>query len=218
MYKMKIHNNNYVTSKRISISSDFTIIELLVVIAIIAILASLLFPAFNKARECSRAISCKSNLKQLGLIMLMYIDDNDGWPPLQNYGGITWLACWKKADYVKNNKWLLCPSNTDTSIKPDIQDLSNNNSCYGISCRLGKRKISKIPNASNFVMLTDTTYYYAPNTSTWWSTPPSYEFTYKLPDQFGFRHDKTVNTVFLAGHVDDQKKVLKSELTTPDDL
>ncbi len=62
----------------------FTLIELLVVIAIIAILAAMLLPALNKARERGRAVTCVSQHKSVGSILLMYAEANDGYlPPVQ---------------------------------------------------------------------------------------------------------------------------------------
>jgi prepilin-type N-terminal cleavage/methylation domain-containing protein/prepilin-type processing-associated H-X9-DG protein len=73
----------------------FTLIELLVVIAIIAILAAILFPVFAQAREASRKASCQSNMKQIGIALLMYAGDYDEtfpWShnPLAHVSGKGW--------------------------------------------------------------------------------------------------------------------------------
>ena len=69
-------------------SSGFTLIELLVVIAIIAILAAILFPIFAKARETARRVGCLGNLKQIGVGIRLYCEDNGGltFPYNYNYG------------------------------------------------------------------------------------------------------------------------------------
>jgi prepilin-type N-terminal cleavage/methylation domain-containing protein/prepilin-type processing-associated H-X9-DG protein len=73
----------------------FTLIELLVVIAIIAILAAILFPVFAQARAKARQATCLSNLKQLGLAFMLYVQDYDEtFPPTDyddpNVGRVTW--------------------------------------------------------------------------------------------------------------------------------
>ena len=130
----------------------FTLIELLVVIAIIAILAAILFPVFAQAREKARAIACLSNMKQIGIGVQMYIQDNDEKiffrktsDPGNTRSGITigsgtcsGSPCtiigtgaavagynwWNQImPYIKNNNVFACPS--DSSPTPSV-DVNNN--------------------------------------------------------------------------------------------
>jgi len=105
----------------------FTLIELLVVIAIISILAAILFPVFARARENARRTSCLSNLKQMGLAMMMYVQDYDetypqsiahlpaGTPASALPDGIIWATgyiLWPQMiySYHQNTQMFWCPS------------------------------------------------------------------------------------------------------------
>jgi prepilin-type N-terminal cleavage/methylation domain-containing protein/prepilin-type processing-associated H-X9-DG protein len=113
----------------------FTLIELLVTIAIIAILAAILFPVFARARENARRASCMSNMKQIGLGMMQYLQDYDDWYPPFMWNSLTpqndaampgakfkvkWgstgnYVSWMDIiyPYVKSTQIFVCPSHTE---------------------------------------------------------------------------------------------------------
>ncbi|RYG65392.1 DUF1559 domain-containing protein, partial [bacterium] len=109
----------------------FTLIELLVVIAIIAILAAILFPVFGRARENARRSSCQSNLKQIGLGIMQYVQDYDERLPgaTDGTGGVSQFGGWMYYDvfgrpatfrpangsifpYIKSTQIFVCPSDS----------------------------------------------------------------------------------------------------------
>jgi prepilin-type N-terminal cleavage/methylation domain-containing protein len=117
----------------------FTLIELLVVIAIIAILAAILFPVFGRARENARRSTCISNLKQIGLGMMQYVQDYDSTfpssliiaPPPDGkvfLPGEAGLSFWQQTmfPYVKSHSLFFCPNSQSqmdrTVISEPVQD------------------------------------------------------------------------------------------------
>ncbi|MBV9470838.1 MAG: DUF1559 domain-containing protein [Abitibacteriaceae bacterium] len=111
--------------------NGFTLIELLVVIAIIAILASILFPVFAKARENARRASCQSNMKQIGLGLMQYQQDNDEALPIINgyvNPGSPVAVSWdlQIQPYLKSMQVLVCPSDSQSTKFPVLQGYGTN--------------------------------------------------------------------------------------------
>ena len=114
----------------------FTLIELLVVIAIIAILAAMLLPALAKARAKARAISCISNLKQVGLAAAMYATDSNTFIPIHSrtyyYAKASsnvyfWIGSYIYHEYLNIGPAVTCPA---MSVKYGIAP--NHSRCYGV--------------------------------------------------------------------------------------
>jgi prepilin-type N-terminal cleavage/methylation domain-containing protein/prepilin-type processing-associated H-X9-DG protein len=151
--------NSRTASRR---KNGFTLIELLVVIAIIAILAAILFPVFARARENARRASCQSNLKQIGLGVLQYIQDYDERYPLRRgtandgvndphnmwYGGIT--------PYLKSAQIFQCPSDSNA---PNASLDHGGYSDYFYNSLLHNKSQARLSATAQTIMLGDIGYY-----------------------------------------------------------
>lgn len=102
--------------KVLRLSKGFTLIELLVVIAIIGILAGILLPVLSRARESARRTQCMSNIKQIGMGLIMYANENsETFPSDTAYSGASPAMRGLNLlfdTYVSDNKFFNCPSDT----------------------------------------------------------------------------------------------------------
>ena len=195
--------------------NDFTLVELLIVIAMIAVLAAMLLPALNRARDTAKSIGCTNNLRQFGLAAQQYALENQDTivPGILALNSTTWyplLVSTMHSNYTMSLRVKLssCPLEK-LPLKVGAPNLSN---CftyghYAInSCLAGRgeitgkiRKIHSVQQSSGAVLAVDN------------ARLQNYFVDYAVPSFINFvRHTMGTNVLFLDGHVN---KVSKAAFT-----
>lgn len=199
-------------------SRAFTLVEILVVIGVIALLAAIVFPVFSRVREGARKSTCASNLRQIGVALMQYKNDNGNSGPFYLFtdtgydhsdssarifsvNNHTWMdAVWP---YVKNEALFTCPSYPAVGKKflggdPNWTSATATGSQY-LFDRIGFNRWNRVFDGVPFVIVArpaETIYLCGDSSSS-----DCAGFTWGMGSRFHPRHNGVGNLLFFDGHV-----------------